>query len=141
MNVIIRLSILFMICLVSCTEPFSSVSSPDVGLELYMNNQYDEECGCYIVEYPTDSESHYTAVEYNTEPITRVFWDSDDYYTFIYWGRETSYPIITNSTYSDEYGDGRQLIYLYKDFIGDTLSVYGCVSDECESLTFVIKGT
>jgi hypothetical protein len=69
-----------------------------------------------------------------------VFWDSDDYYTFIYWGRETSYPIITNSTYSDEYGDGKQLIYLYKDFIDDTLSIYGCVSDECEGLSFIVKG-
>ena len=110
-----------------------------IPLDLYMNAEYQDSTGYYIIDYPINSESSYTAVEYYTNPMTRVFWNSEDTYTFIYWGREFVYPIITNSTYSSEYGDGRQLIYLYKDHIGDTLSVDGCIKEGCKRLYFIVR--
>ena len=39
--------------------------------------------------------------------------------------------------YSD--GLGQQMIYLYQDFIGDTLMVYGCTENNtCSSLNFIV---
>jgi len=135
-------NLVLLIFISGCTEPFTSSTSPTeettTPLLLYMNNNTDGDY--YIVDYPMVKESHYTSVEYLTSPTTRVFWDSEDTYTFIYWGRETTYPIITNSTYSNDDGIGRQLIYLYKDHIGDTLSVDGCINETCERLYFIVKG-
>ena len=35
--------------------------------------------------------------------------------------------IVNYSTYKIDNGSGRQMIYLYRDFVGDTLSVNGCI--------------
>ena len=132
-------SLLIFISYIGCTEPYTpnnKLEEEPTPLHLYMNNDFDGEY--YRFDYPNGNESSYTAVEYITNPITRVFWYSDDTYTFIYWGREMTYPIIDNSTYSDADGNGRQLIYLYEDFIGDTLSVVGCIGDDCQSLEFIV---
>ena len=126
-----------------CTEPFTSPSSSSNNIEttplyLYMNN--DTNGGYYIVDYPTQKQSHYTSVEYYTNPMTRVFWDSEDTFTFIYWGEPIVSPIINYSTYSDDEGGGKQMIYLYQDHIGDTLSVDGCIGETCERLYFIVRG-
>jgi uncharacterized protein (DUF2147 family) len=48
--------------------------------------------------------------------------------------------IVNYSTYSRDDGSGRQMIYLYRDFIGDTLSVKGCVDvDVCKSVSFTVE--
>ena len=132
-------SLLVIISYIGCTEPYtptSIIEEEETPLHLYMHNDLDD--GYYRFDYPNGNESSYTAVEYITEPITRVFWYSEDTFTFIYWGREMTYPIINNSTYSGADGNGRQLIYLYEDFIGDTLSVVGCIDDNCQSLEFIV---
>ena len=129
-----------LIPLISCSqsEPLSpTLTENTTFLNLYMDNPKDGDY--YIVDYPNNSESSYTSVLYETEPIQRVFWYSEDTYTFIYCGREMTYPIITNSTYSDVNGDGKQMIYLYQSHIGDTLSVIGCIDDLCKELEFVVK--
>lgn len=106
-------------------------------LNLYMDNPIED--GYYIFDYPNGSESSYTSVLYQTEPIQRVFWYSEDTFTFIYWGEEMNYPIINNSTYSDVDGDGKQMIYIYPPHLGDTLSVIGCIGEICEELEFIVK--
>ena len=142
----IRLLVLLFILLSACNNPIEYFTENDSGEEietptliLYMNTEYQDSTGYYIVDYPDNNESSYMAVEYFTQPLTRVFWYSEDTYTFIYWGQELVYPIITNSTYSSNVGEGRQLIYLYQDHIGDTLSVDGCISNECVRLYFIVK--
>ena len=127
--------------LLSCEEIVSN--SPPTNTEnttflnLYMDNPKED--GYYIFDYPNGSESSYTSVLYQTEPIQRVFWYSEDTFTFIYWGREMTYPIINYSTYSDVDGDGKQMIYVYEDHIGDTLSVRGCINEICEDLDFIVR--
>ena len=81
--------------------------------------------GLYVFTYPVGRPSSYTSVLYQTEPMVRVFWYSDDMFTIIHWGREFHYPIINYSTYSDgEDGSGKQMIYIYPPHIGDTLEVF-----------------
>ena len=85
------------------------------------------------------SQSDYGTVKYTTElPTTRVFWDSPDsffVYHMYHWFGE---PIINYSTYSGNDGKGQQLFYVYSDFIGDTLSIYGYINDEITDSVFVI---
>ena len=124
----------------SCEEIITDSSTETENttfLNLYMDNQ--KEGDYYIFDYPNGSESSYTSVLYQTNPIQRVFWFSEDTYTFIYWGREMTYPIITNSTYSDGNGDGKQMIYIYPPHIGDTLSIIGCLDGICEEIEFIVK--
>ena len=132
------IKVLFLLIVFSC-EDNKKNDNTSIPFEIYMNAEYDTDCSCYVIDYPNEAESSYTSVHYLTEPITRVWWYSDDTYTFIYWGRPYTYPIIVNSTYSSEYGIGQQMIYLYQDHIGDTLSVYGCIDDNCKGVRFRIE--
>ena len=48
--------------------------------------------------------------------------------------------IVNYSTYSRDDGSGKQMIYLYRDFVGDTLSVKGCVDvDVCKTVSFIVE--
>ena len=143
-KIIVLLTILITACVIPEYEHIEEIDSrpkTDISLDLYMNTEYNEETEYYTVDYPSANESSYIAVYYTTNPMTRVFWSSEDTYTFIYWGREMTYPIINYSTYSNSYGEGQELIYLYQDHIGDTLSVDGCIETTCQRLYFIVKGT
>ena len=96
--------------------------------------------GEYIFYYPTNKQSSYAHIKYETEPMERVFWTSPDFFTMIYWGKEFHYPIVNYSTYSDgNTGIGTQLCYIYQDHIGDTLDIIGCGTDMCDTTRFIVK--
>ena len=122
--------------LISCDN---NVLTPDTGyLDLHMNGKQDIN-GFYSFDYPNLDNNSYTAVYYETTPDTRVFWTSVDSFTIYHWGIPITEPIINFSTYSNDDGTGQQMIYLYQDFIGDTLMVYGCTEDDaCSSLNFIV---
>jgi len=85
------------------------------------------------------SKSDYGTVKYTTEiPETRVFWASSDSFFVEYMGQLIGEPIINNSTYSDGDGYGQQLFYVYSDFIGDTLTIYGNIDSNIIDSVFVI---
>ena len=67
-------------------------------------------------------------------PITRVFWDTPD----SFWVDNYGYPIINYSTDSGSDGYGQQLFYIYESHIGDTLSIYGSISNTIIDSVFVI---
>jgi hypothetical protein len=106
----------------------------DVMMNLPINND-----GYYVFDFPNNSQSSYTSVEYISTPMERVFWYSDDYYTMIYWGREYHYPIINYSTYTASDSTGKQMIYVSSSHIGDTLSVWGCIEDLCDGVYFIVS--
>ena len=87
-------------------------------LELYMNTEMRD--GFYVVQYPQHKDSHYTSVEYITSPITRVYWTSQDTFCIEYMYETFCDMIVNYSTYSRDDGSGKQMIYLQRDFVGDT---------------------
>ncbi len=97
--------------------------------------------GYYHFPYdPTGySDTDYGTVKYITEqPYTRVFWFSPDSF-WVYWqGQWFGEPIINYSTYSGDDGYGQQLFYIYPPFIGDTLTIYGYISNTLLDSVFVI---
>tara|TARA_R110000824_G_scaffold73876_1_gene188114 strand:+ start:118 stop:465 length:348 start_codon:yes stop_codon:yes gene_type:complete len=114
------------------------MSDDENYLILHMNTNQDTN-GFYLVDYPDWEHNSYTSVQYETLPYTRVYWASVDSFTVEHWGTEITEPIINYSTYSDDVGMGQQMIYLYQDFIGDTLMIYGCIeNDVCSSLNFIV---
>ncbi len=118
------------------TEPLEPQET--IPLTLFMN--LPKEDGYYIFDYPTNRPHTYTSVQYDTEPITRVFWTSPDSFTIVHQGFPITEPIINYSTYSRDDGSGKQMIYLYEPFIGDTLMIKGCVDiGNCRSLSFIVK--
>ena len=135
-----------MLIIVSCSddgnqfyidEEIDEEIEEDIPFILYMN--YPLEDGYYRINYPDNRPQSYTSVEYKTEGIRRIFWTSIDSFTIVHMGYPITEPIINYSTYSREDGTGRQLIYLYQNFINDTLMIRGCLSNsECEELEFII---
>ena len=93
----------------------------------------EDENGYFHFPYqPTGdySNSDYGTVKYLTDlSTTRVFWDSPDEFCYNHLGTEICEPIICCSTYSGSDGYGQQLFYVYEPHIGDTLSIYGYISD------------
>jgi len=93
-----------------------------------------------LVQYPQHKDSHYTSVEYITSPITRIYWTSQDTFCIEYMYETFCDMIVNYSTYSRDDGSGKQMIYLQRDFVGDTLSVKGCVDfDLCETVSFIVE--
>ena len=130
--------ILITLLLTSCDNNIMTPQTEEGYLSLHMNTDTDNN-GFYLVDYPDWEVHSYTSVQYETLPYTRVFWTSEDTFTAEHWGQEIIEPIINFSTYSDDNGLGQQMIYLYQDFIGDTLMVYGCTeNDICSSLKFIV---
>ena len=85
------------------------------------------------------SGSDHGTVKYTTEiPGTRIFWTSSDSFFVEHMGQLIGEPIINNSTYSDGDGYGQQLFYVYSDFIGDTLTIYGYIDSNASDTVFVI---
>jgi hypothetical protein len=111
-------------------------------LTLYMDKPQTDD-GYYLVKYPNSSPHSYTAVEYISTPMNRVFWFSPDSFLVVHFGQEIWTPIINYSTYTSSDSSGRQMIYLYEPFISDTLEIIGCIYSDngelCKSLEFIIE--
>jgi len=108
-------------------------------LNIYMDLELDNN-GYYLFDYPNESNNSYTYVKYITNPITRIFWTSPDSFTIVHQGFPITNPIINYSTYSDDNGNGQQMIYVYQEHIGDTLEVIGVYSDNVwDSVKFIVE--
>tara|TARA_B100002019_G_scaffold290064_1_gene306962 strand:+ start:3879 stop:4301 length:423 start_codon:yes stop_codon:yes gene_type:complete len=134
-----RVFFAYSLFIIGCESSIETTGPQSEALELDIYADYEYRDGYYRYEYPKEKQSSYGRVYYDTEPMTRVFWASDDFFTMIYWGREYHYPVINYSTYSDEYGNGQQLFYVYEEHIGDTLDLYGCVDNICDEVSVIIE--
>jgi len=131
-----------LILVFSCENVFdidnSNNNTDTTTLDVYMELELDSN-GYYLFDYPNESNNSYTYVKYTTNPTTRIFWSSPDSFTIVHQGFPITEPIINYSTYSDENGNGQQMIYLYQEHIGDTLSVIGYYSDYVwDSVNFIV---
>jgi hypothetical protein len=133
------LLLFLMLCSCQIFDEMMEEEVEEIGLTLWLDKPYID--GYYRVKYNLNKESDYCSVEYKTEPMTRVFWYSYDYYTMVYWGREYHYPIVQNSTYSNgEDGSGKKLVYLSKYSVGDTLEVMGYIDENnYKTIEFILE--
>ena len=144
-----RFFLIFLLFIIGCDnlildndyyEEPNSVDIYDVWKQL-TDLQEDENGYYHFVYQPTGnySDSDYGTVKYFTEiPTTRVFWGSPDEFCYDHLGTEICEPIICCSTYSGSDGYGQQLFYVYEPHIGDTLSIYGYISESLIDSVFVI---
>ena len=126
--------------LIGCENPLinQKENTPKDFLNLYMNHPFDG--NDYLVDYDSPKTHWYVGLEYDTLPMTRVFWFSPDSFTVYHMGYPITEPIINYSTYSRDDGSGRQMIYLNRSMIGKRLLVYGCINkDLCKELSFRLK--
>ena len=133
------LLLFLMLCSCEILDDVMNDEVDEIGLTLWLDKPYID--GYFSVKYDLNKESDYCSLEYITEPNTRVFWYSYDYYTMIYWGREYHYPIVQNSTYSSsEDGSGKKLVYLSKYSVGDTLEVMGYIDENnYKTIEFILE--
>ena len=138
---------IFIILLFSCDNILQDdYDEPQNDLNIYdiwkQNNQTERDSNGYyhFLYNPTGmSQSDYGTVKYFTEiPVTRVFWSSPDSFFVYHMNQWIGQPIINYSTYSVDDGYGQQLFYIYSDFIGDSLTIYGHISSNISDTVFVI---
>ena len=108
---------------------FDNSESEPTPFRLYMEYEHDEN-GFYHKTYPLGSTSSYGRVYVETLPTQRVFWSSPNTFDTYYQQQWFSTPIIQYSTYSSSDGIGQQLFYMYEQFIGDTLTIVGGLSED-----------
>ena len=128
---------LFMIFF-SCVEVVETeIELEFFHLDLYMDKE--KKGNYYIVEYPRNRDHWYTEVYVSSHPNVFVKWDSEDVFCVDFMNQIICEPIIRYSTYTRTDGSGQQMIYLTSDFIGDTLSVIGCIDENvCDELRFIV---
>ena len=124
--------IVLMLLLMGCDQFYK----PTEGDELFLSlNAVD-------FEYTSNNPHSYTSVTYQTLPRTRVFWHTPDTYEVWYMNRIFIEPIIRYSTYANDVGEGKQMVYISNQHIGKTLTIIGCVSDFnselCETIQFKV---
>ena len=130
--------LIIVLLLTSCSDLILNEPPPQDFLELYMST-YQNENGYYLVDYPDLANNSYTTVYYKTLPDTRVFWTSPDSFTVYHWGQTITEPIVNYSTFSNSDSTGQQIIYLYQEFIDDTLTIVGYVNDNIiTTLDFIV---
>ena len=140
---VLKTLIFLLICFVGCgnSNPFNSTTNTEepIPLELYMD--LPKRDGLYVFDYPNNSPHTYTSVQYQTDPMTRVFWGSVDTFVVYHMYHYFTYPIINYSTYSSGVdGSGKQMIYIYEPHIGDTLEIVGCITEtNCKSIEFLVE--
>ena len=113
----------------------------ELMLELYMDLPMTND-GYYIFDYPNESPNTYTSVESISRPMERIFWSSDDFFCVEHMLQMFCEPIANYSTYTSSDGTSKRIVYVYPPHIGDTLSVYGCISNGedtlCRDIYFIV---
>ena len=55
-----------------------------------------------------------------------------------YYNRIYATSVVNYSTYSREDGSGQQMVYIYREHIGDTLSIFGGLSEDVFDVIYII---
>ena len=139
------LKLIMLIVLIGCGDYDNLMNSNEetaepyyVPLNVYMNHPLDIN-GYYMVDYPNGASNWYTEVLFKSIPTQRCYWGSDTQFETYYQNQIFYTDIINYSTYSGNDSIGHQFIYLYEQFIGDTLMVGCCISDEnCDGINFIV---
>ena len=128
--------LIYLLLLISCGD-VKSIEEDEIIFDIYMNSELRN--NLYFVKYESSKSHSYTSVYYQTEGLQRVEWFSDNEFCVEFMNDTICSPIINYSTYSRKDGSGQQMIRLQESFIGDTLSIKGCLlNDICKSLSFVL---
>ena len=133
--------LVFLLFLIGCKSSELTYEENEITYSLILSMDHPKEGNYYLVDYPNESIHSYTSVLYQIDPphpLQRIFWYSEDTFTIYHMGFPITEPIVNYSTYSSENGDGKRLVYLYQPFIGDTLSVIGCIDEICEEIEFIV---
>ena len=126
--------ILILMLVVSCGDYDNILNSEEeesspTPFHLWLEENMDEN-GFYHKTYPRGNVSSYGRVYCETLPTQRVFWSSPNSFNTYHQQQWFSTPIIQYSTYTSNDGTTQQLYYLYEQFIGDTLTLVGGLSEE-----------
>lgn len=129
--------LLLILMLWGCTGPleystFTNVYDLTLDSRLLVDNN-----GYSHLEY---SGEKYFMFGFETQPLTRVFWSSPDSFSVVIQNQVITSPIVDFSSISDDDGKGSQGIFLSNDFVGDTLEIYGYISEFiADSLKIIIQ--
>tara|TARA_Y100001963_G_scaffold17858_1_gene22085 strand:+ start:520 stop:993 length:474 start_codon:yes stop_codon:yes gene_type:complete len=128
--------IIGLICLVSCEKEYTYLEETQLypSLKLYSDlsiNVLDNDT-IYNFYYPEGNNNSYFIINYNTLQYQRVFWESPDMFYTIMWQDTIWTPVVDYSTYADENGDGKQVIYINENSIGDTLNIIAKINNNNE---------
>ena len=99
----------------------------DTFLEVSSELTYDGDI--YYYTYPIDQTNDYIPVDFSTNPQERVYWSSPDlFYVQLMNGDTVWDPVVNFSTYADDQGLGKQMVYVNSTLIGDTLNIIGTIT-------------
>jgi hypothetical protein len=122
------LSIIFTSC-----EKEEGYINPQSFLEVSSNLNYDG--NIYVYDYPVGQSSSYFEVNFQTLSQERIYWNSPDLFYVIVHNDTIWDECVNYSTFANNDGEGRQLIYVNPQFIGDTLNIIAQVNNYGNKIT------
>tara|TARA_Y100000310_G_C20009267_1_gene502153 strand:+ start:68 stop:517 length:450 start_codon:yes stop_codon:yes gene_type:complete len=110
-------------------------------LDIYISDIEPDTNGYYHIEY---DNVDYHQVNFTVNPpcdeLGRVYWNSPDTFSVFWQFQEFEQAIINYSTYADNYGMGQQMFHLDNTQVGDTLMIFGYVSEDVwDYLYFIVE--
>ena len=130
-----------LIYLAGCEKEYNfEEDNPNTSLEIYSDlpNTVLNNDTIYNFFYPDGNNNSYFAIKYNTTQYQRIFWESPDMFYVIMWQDTIWTPVVDYSTYADEEGNGKQIIYVNDTLIGDTLNIYASTNNNTKEIKIVI---
>jgi len=134
--------IIGLIYLTSCEKEYTYLEETQIysSLELYSNlstTVLDNDT-TYNFFYPEENNNSYFIINYNTIQYQRVFWESPNMFYTVMWQDTIWTPVVDYSTYADENGEGKQVIYINKNSIGDTLNIIAQTDNNRKEIKIII---
>tara|TARA_Y100001963_G_scaffold44552_1_gene62536 strand:+ start:612 stop:1082 length:471 start_codon:yes stop_codon:yes gene_type:complete len=119
--------IISLIYLVSCEKEYTYLEETQIYSSLELHSDLSitvlDNDTTYNFFYPEENNNSYFIINYNTAQYQRVFWESPNMFYTVMWQDTIWTPVVDYSTYADENGEGKQVIYINKNSIGDTLNI------------------
>ena len=136
--------IILLIVFTSCEKEYNLNTYPEesnIPLNLYSDLPFTNfnNDTIYHYFYPEGNPNSYFAVNYSTVEYQRIFWESPNMFYVVMWGDTIWTPVVDYSTYADENGIGKQIIYVNETLIGDTLNIIAKTNNNDKIIKIIIN--
>lgn len=135
------LVILFVVAIVSCTNPIESDSAfePDISIEANLEKDGNGYYHMYV-ERSNMQTLHRISLNTNFENSIRVEWDANSHWIGTHFGFEFEIPVINGVSYtSTDDGSAQTMFAPVVELVGDTVTVTATSEDVVDTINIILE--